>query len=149
MYLQNGITGFTNSAQRMDKSQFKQLCFNAARASQASLEQFKEPGYPFNFYHAKIKTRTNQFHLLLNEHYPYLAFASAAEYGNIQFIDPPELADAFLPFYRILSKEELNERVIWRKNLLENENELNEAELRELSFWKPERVGDIIFNYWD
>lgn len=27
--------------------------------------------------------------------------------------------------------------------------ELNSAELKQLAYWKPETVGQIIYNYWD
>ncbi|AZB41864.1 hypothetical protein CEF21_05845 [Bacillus sp. FJAT-42376] len=151
MHLPNGITGFTQAAPlpEIGKAQFKQVCFTAAQKHRLQMELFLDSEYPLNFYHVKMYSQTVQIHLLLNHHYPYLSFASSVEYGRISFVDPPEWAESFRPFYTILSKTELNERVTISGNQLKNENELDEAELKEIAFWKPERIGEIIFNAWD
>jgi len=28
-------------------------------------------------------------------------------------------------------------------------NNLNKAEVAQMKYWKPQRIGDIIFNFWD
>jgi hypothetical protein len=32
---------------------------------------------------------------------------------------------------------------------LHNDNELNSAELKQIAYWKPETIGELIFNFWD
>lgn len=38
--------------------------------------------------------------------------------------------------------------VPFNQNLIKK-TELNSAELEQIAYWKPETVGQIIFNYWD
>ncbi|MFS0782198.1 hypothetical protein [Bacillus sp. 1P06AnD] len=83
---------------------------------------------------------------MLNGHYPYLTFASAVEFGGIKFIDNPFLYEQFAAFYQIIGTVELNSP--FNQNMVKK-TDLNNAELEQLAYWKPETVGQIIFNYWD
>lgn len=104
--LPNGVTGIynaeTNKPPKVDGNQFKQLCFEIAYRKGGKVIEFYPPPYPANFYYAQVEISGNQFFILLNEHYPYLAFASAVEIGNIKFIDKPVLYEQFSPFYRVI-----------------------------------------------
>ncbi|WP_230200279.1 hypothetical protein [Bacillus niameyensis] len=149
--LPNGITGFYNSKvntppPQVDWRQFKQLCFDVAIRSGGKVIDFKSPRYTENFYYAQVKILDNQFYILLNEHFPYLAFASVVEFGNIKFIDEPFIYEQFSPFYQVLKSVELN--APFNQNLVKP-TELNNAELEQISYWKPETIGQLIFNYWD
>lgn len=150
MKLPNGITGFydskANTPPQVDGKQFKQLCFDIASRNRGKLIDFITPQYPSNFYYAQVDVLGNRFYILLNEHYPYLAFASVVEFGNIKFIDRPVLNEQFPSFYRIIGTVELN--VPFNQNLIKK-TELNSAELEQIAYWKPETVGQVIFNYWD
>ena len=95
---------------------------------------------------AHVEVSGKVFYILLNEHYPYLTFASLVEPGNIAFIDQPALHEPFSPFYRVLGPVELN--VPFNQTMAKN-TELNRTELEQLAYWKPETVGQIIFNFWD
>ncbi|MET3696541.1 hypothetical protein SAMN05877753_103213 [Bacillus oleivorans] len=114
--------------------------------------EFKEPQYPMNFYDTEVKVFNKHFHILLNEHYPYLSFASVVEFGKINFIDVPELKQ-FNSFYKVLSVKELNEPLVLKpdpkKGILQNDINLNGAELEQVAYWEPKRIGEVIFNYWD
>lgn len=156
MKLPNGITGFYNSENKppnVDGKHFNQVCVTALSRLGGEVLMFKEPKYPTNFYDAKVKLRNRIFHILLNEHYPYVAFASAVEYEKIRFIDDAELFKQLSPFYHVLLSSELNLHVILRqgskKDILQNDNELNQAELEQIAYWKPKIIGEIIFNFWD
>ena len=157
MNLPNGITGFFNSkngqSPKVDGKQFKQVCFTISTRSRGKVLEFKEPQYPTNFYNVEVKIINKHLYILLNEHYPYLAFASVVEFGNIKFIDEPDLIKQFSSFYKVLGTKELNEPLSLRfgskKSILQNANELNSAELEQIAYWKPEKVGEVIFNYWD
>lgn len=65
----------------------------------------------------------------------------------------PILTKQFAPYYTILLKAELNERIQLRsgrkKGVLLNENELIQEELADLVYWQPETVGHVLFNHWD
>lgn len=152
MKLANGITGFYNSEankpQYVDWKQFKQLCFDFASSNGGKVQDFNPPQYSANFYNAQVEFFNMRFNILLNEYYPYLAFASDVEFGNINFIDIPVLFEQFTPYYQVLNTGELNIPV---KKIFEAkyENLLNSTELVQLDYWKPETIGQVIFNYWD
>jgi hypothetical protein len=150
MILPNGITGSYDSESikppQVNGKLFKQLCFEFASCNGGKVIDFNEPKYPINFYIVKFEILDNQFFVLLNEHYPYLAFASDVEFGNINFIDRPVSYEYFSEFYKVLGKVELDAPF---KQNLEMNSELNRAELEQLAYWKPETVGQVIFNYWD
>ena len=65
----------------------------------------------------------------------------------------PELFQKFISFYKVLDVKELNEPLVLKlgskKGILQNDNYLNSAELEQVAYWKPERIGEVIFNYWD
>lgn len=150
MILPNGVTGFSdseaNKPPKVDGKQFKQLCFDLAARNGGKVIEFYTPQYQANFYHAQVEVLGNVFYILLNEHYPYLTFASLIEPGNIKFIDKPSLNEQFSPFYRVIGTVELN--VPFHQTMVKK-TELNTAELEQLAYWKPETVGQIIFNFWD
>ncbi|MCM3667250.1 hypothetical protein M3204_22900 [Mesobacillus subterraneus] len=147
--LPNGITGFHNSTNnlppKVDGRQFKSVCAAIVNRSGGKLLKFREPLYPLNFYEAEVKVNDNEFYILLNEHYPYIAFASVVEFGKIDFINASELLTQFSPFYKVLSLKELNEPL----NIKSDSINLNSAELEQISYWKPKTIGEVIFNFWD
>ena len=65
------------------------------------------------------------------------------DFNHIRFVDESNLTTLFMQFYRVLTVAELN------KPLRQLDNGLNQAEWEQIAYWKPERIGDIIFNYWD
>jgi hypothetical protein len=155
--LPNGITGFyhskNNQPPKVDGKQFKQVCFTITDRSEGIVLEFKEPQYSMNFFDVEVKVFNKHFHILLNEHYPYLAFASVVEFERINFIEIPELVKQFSSVYKVISVKELNEPLVLKlgskKNFIQNNNDLNSVELEQVAYWKPERIGEIIFNYWD
>lgn len=114
---------------------------------------FTEQQVATNFLDVEAKVFNKHLHILLNVHYPFIAFAIVVENGKLTFVDEPELFRQFSPFYYVLNTKELNEPLILKQgsknSILQNDNELNSAELKQIAYWKPERIGEIIFNYWD
>lgn len=157
MKLPNGITGFykleADIPPQVDEKQFKQICFNIVLGYGGKVKKYNSSGYNSNFYSTQIELFDQQFFILLNKHYPFLALASNVEYFDIEFLDIPVLFEQFSTFYNVIKPEILNESVILRpgsKNgILGNEHELNTAELEQIKYWKPETIGKIIFNFWD
>ncbi len=148
MNLPNGITGFydseANKPPQIDGQLFKQLCFSIASLHSGNIIDFKAPHYPANFYVAQVRILDNLFSIMLNEHYPYLAFASVNEDRSFTFIDAPLLHAHFSPFYHLLDAALLNKPFTPSLN-----TELNSAEWEQIAYWKPETIGQIIFNKWD
>ncbi|MBA4536841.1 hypothetical protein H1Z61_06730 [Bacillus aquiflavi] len=148
MELLNGITGFyhykNNGPSKVDGKQFKQLCFTITIQNRGEVLAFKEPQYPMNFYYVLVKVFKRKFYILLHNQYPYLAFASDIEFAKINFIDVPELAKQFNPFYQVLSFKELNTPLDAKS--FQN---FHCSELEQAAYWRPETIGDVIFNDWD
>ena len=103
-------------------------------------------GYPGNFHSAEVVIGSERLFILLNAHYPYLAFASEIEYGSITFVDKPELEQLFSAFYRVLNTDELNAAYTGQPD---SSCQLSSADIEQLAYWKPETIGEIIFNRWD
>ncbi|MFB6466788.1 hypothetical protein ACE38V_08170 [Cytobacillus sp. Hz8] len=153
MKLPNGITGFYeryNEPPMIDGKQYKQICFNVIKNNGGTVIEFKEPNEKTNFFCVEVNVLNKHFYILLNAHYPLLAFASVVNFGEIDFYDEPHFKKEFSPFYSVLGTKELNEPIIINSDSKSTiQNELNSAELKQLTYWKPERIGDVIFNYWD
>ncbi len=137
----------------MDGEKFKQQCFSILRRNHGKVLRFLEPQMTMNFFDVEVNVFNQHIHILLNDHYPILAFASAVDFENIHFINEPELLRQFSPFYRVLSMKELNEPLYMKEDpgkiILANDNELNSAELEQIAYWKPKSVGEVIYNFWD
>lgn len=150
MKLPNGITGFYESKAtkppQLDGILFKQQCYEVASRYRGKVIEIKPPSYPANFYKARVEMLNDEFYILLNKHYPYLAFASVVEFGNIQFIDKPTLCEAFSSSYQVLGTKELH--APFNQDLV-TQSELNDSEKKQIQYWKPETIGKIVFNYWD
>jgi hypothetical protein len=157
MNLPNGVTGFyssiNNKPNEIDENDFKNICFNLVRKNQGRILKIGEGNLASNFLKIKVDIFNQESYVLLNAYYPFLAFASTVEFQDINFIDDPVLSKDFMPFYKVLSKEELNEPLDIRKSRgkvsLENKNNLNSSELEQLFYWKPKTVGEVMFNFWD
>lgn len=157
MILREGITGFRDAKSEqiplVDQKQFKQLCFSVLPRLEGGFVGFIDPCCHGNFIDVKVSLRDTKLHILLNKYYPIIAFASNVEFGSVTFIDNPILSEQFSSSYRVLSCRELNKPISLnggsKECLLKNENELNQAELEQVAYWKPRTMGEIIFNQWD
>lgn len=157
MNLPYGVTGFYDPKENpppfIDGKPFKQLCFTVITSNGGKVINFIEPQIGTNFFEVEIQVFNKHMYILLNAHYPFLAFASSVDFGNVIFIDVPQLYNEFSPYYRVMSVHELNEPLLMKevkgKIVVENENELNDAELKQIAYWKPQKIGDVVFHFWD
>lgn len=147
MELPNGVTGFyegNNEPPKMDSKQLKTLCFNYVKTNGGKILEVWEPREDTNFFNIEVNIQDRLFHILLNEHYPLLAFASDVNFGQINFIDEPFLSELFSSSYNVLKADDLNNPLFG-----DQINNLNKAEVAQIKYWKPQRIGDVIFNFWD
>lgn len=156
MILREGITGFYDAKSErlsiVDQKQFKQLCFSVLPRLEGTVLEFNDTGCHGNFINVEVSLRGTKLHVLLNKHYSIVAFASYVGSDSITFIDHPVLSEQFRASYRVLCCKELNRPVLLKmgaKTCLINENELSQVELKQVAYWKPKTVGEIIFNQWD
>ena len=76
-----------------------------------------------------------------NAYYPWIAFAKNLDFTRIEFIESP--FDIIYTNVNVLTLPELEQS--WHDIV----GELSKAELEQIKYWKPNTVGDIIFNFWD
>ncbi len=92
--------------------------------------------------------------LLLNQHVPLLACAFAHDQTSPQqngspfpFTDVPALTTTFEFSSTILKKEELELSWTWSESELASR--LPPEEIKQIVHWKPQTVGEVLFNFWD
>ncbi|MDA7977835.1 MAG: hypothetical protein MPJ50_03575 [Pirellulales bacterium] len=154
MELQRGTTGFRHvddaPLPSTDARQFRADLYLVAREVSAKVVYTprRNPSGECSFYDALAEVDGLQIRILLNVTHPLLAFADdwVSVGSPIQFIDSHELGSAFstLGRYSVLKPTILNMPVT--KDVF---SQLAEAEVEQMEYWKPNRIGDLIFNYWD
>ena len=117
----------------------------------AKVQAIRDPyegGSPSNYSMANIQFSETVVAVLVNQIRPIIAFAKCPVEGQITFeyVDCPKLADAFLEVgeYTIATSEELS-----RPLLREMCVNLSPWEREKVRYYRPRRVGDVIFNYWE
>ena len=147
MILPRGITGFwsvnTVPPPFLDEKAFCQMCYSIAMENGGTVTELNTDTSPTNFYSTQIRRHDNFIFILQNIHYPYAAFAERDDSGGFVLTSQPEWFR--LPTWAVhfLSLAELNKD--WH-NLC---GELSPEELEQIRYWKPQTVGEIIFNTWD
>lgn len=127
----------------IDGQQFKKICYEVLRDDKGEVLKFEVPLYPLNYFKVHIRLKGELFYILLNEYYPYLAFANKCEHIVIEFTDLPAFTKGFNEYYTVLTKKELNLPFFKKKH------DLEEVELRQATYWQPRSIGEVIFNCWD
>ena len=132
----------------VDGQKFKQACFALAHTLNAKVLRLEtELQVGRNFIVSELLYKTERILALCNAHFPYIAFATAEGgfYAPI-FQDSPHLVKGF---------ELTGEYIVLPQSLLDASTsveqlaQLSDAELNQIRYWKPQRIGDIIFNHWD
>jgi hypothetical protein len=142
--LPNGITGFIEDMEEtIDGQQLKKVCYEVLRVAKGEVLRWEGPLYPHNYFKVHIRLKGELFYILVNEYYPYLAFAKNWEDIVIEFTDLPTLTGGFSEYYTVLTKKVLNQ------SFYEKEHDLEEDELRQAAYWRPCSIGEVIFNCWD
>lgn len=154
MQLARGITGFRGANDPAlpvcDFSAFRGHCYAAARALGGRVLAVEQPGSPAasNFARASILLSAGAVAVLLNAHVPVIAFAEVVEHGEaaVRFTNAPSLAELFRGFgtYEVAERSEMEEPLT-----AEQCEKLALAEQGQIAYWRPKRVGDVVFNFWD
>lgn len=152
MKLPYAVSGFYNSDEpkppEMDVRKYKELCDVLAEELNGELVEFNDSLYPANFHKAHFKFPEYSICLLMNKHYPLLAFAVTVETMKIEFLDFPEGTKVIPDEYTVLTNDILDAKL--SGNMKERAiNELNQGTIRQITYWKPETVGQVVFNFWD
>jgi hypothetical protein len=132
----------------IDIKQFRAACHQAARDAGWQVESVDKSVQAQNFHRAVLtSTQPDRSITVLCNHYvPLLAVAEPEpQYMRPVFVETPDLANAFsLTPFRMLSPAELDEPLTDAHIA-----GLPRVERNEIRSWKPETVGQTIFNFWD
>lgn len=152
MNLPYGVTGFYNSAEEkppvIDLKKYKELSHGLARKLGGQLVEFEESIYAANFHKAVFQLPQMTLCLVMNSHYPIVAFATAVDAMKIEFIDYPAGNEALPEEFTVFSVSELEFPVPEDIRKIADWG-LNKGEIEQVKYWKPETVGQILFNFWD
>lgn len=149
--LPRGVTGFDAFDDGVPVKRFTAACHAAARQVAGRVHQVRTAydRVTPNFHEALITlgNRPEMVRVLCNVHYPIAGFATPAAYEGdvyLEFIDCPELAEALSAEFSIITRQDACASVA--EELVA---QLGDAELNQIRYWRPQRIGDVIFNYWD
>jgi hypothetical protein len=157
MDLLRGITGFQSrkdasfESPHSDLAGFRSHCHYASREVGAKVRIIQDPNEAAgfrNFTIARFDFSNSTVAVLLNVIHPIVGFANWPTESQIlfEYIDHQRLAEVFgtLGNYTVATCKELNQPL-----LREMCRELTPTELKQVRYFRPERVGDVVFNYWD
>lgn len=141
-----GVTGFSEEElSKQEIKDFEAYLYHAIRCENGKLIKTELLINNRNFYTYQIGIRTKVFHILLHSNFPFVAFASVVDYSGIVFIDAPEQVKTILTEnYIVLESKLLNQTFT-----SEDTRTLGRHEQEMIKYWKPETIGEVIFNYWD
>ncbi|HEV7279653.1 MAG TPA: hypothetical protein VGN57_05520 [Pirellulaceae bacterium] len=148
--LPHGVTGFYAAGDsplaEIDLTSFRRRCFESAQRLKGRVIS-KDDGRRAsqNYYAATIELPDRSAAIVINAFVPIVGFAKANE-PIFEFLDLPELAELFVAS---------GEVEVWDRAALERPVTADDmrasapAELEQVKYWRPRRVGDVIFNSWD
>lgn len=140
--LKPGTTGFYDPDQQVqpiDLTLFKQWCYQYARTIGAQTASFDWDLTARSFYICTLHL-DKTIYVLLNAAAGYLAFASSVSMDGVQFIEIPSSTDSFIALDPALLCSPITHEALQL---------LGEGELKQLHYWKPQTMGEVIYNYWD
>ncbi len=142
MLLKKGITGFYNikeSAMKMnDYRDFRKICYSLQNAINHKIIDTFNYDYT-SYFCAEFD---DGIYFLVNKYYTVAGFTEDILHGDKIFIDNC-CNGIYLPEYKIIPASILN------SDFSRTENELSDCELKQIKYYSPVSVGNIIFNEWD
>lgn len=145
-----GATGFrdhgTDPLPSMDTRVFASVCHEGARVARGRVVEITSPEVTPNFHKAVIRRGELSVAVLGHIHLSLIAIAQVLT-GSVVFTDGcDDLEEALRSSgsLRLLARSELEIPI-----RLIDTSDLDRAERREITFWKPKTLGELLFNYWD
>jgi hypothetical protein len=151
MILPKGTTGFFGVGDKLPQvnpNHFSKACYKIVSETNAKvlcISTQLESGK--NYYYAALEITDRSVLILCNTCHPLVSFAIPGNEINYEeFIDDAVLESVFESFkrFKVLAADILN-AAPQSKQL----SELSEAEISQIKYWSPKRLGEIVFNHWD
>jgi hypothetical protein len=149
--LPKGVTGFDVTESNVPAKRFAAACHSAARQVGARVHHVRDAAERVtpNFHEAVVTWMdgVEDVRVLCNAHHPIVAFATPVDHEGdvrIEFVDCPQLARPLSAEFRVLSKDGAAAGIPSNAVI-----RLGESELDQMRYWNPQRIGDLIFNFWD
>ena len=145
------VTGFFDRSEppsAVEPEGFRAACHLVAGMEGGSVESLDLDRAARSYYAAAVRTRADHLTVLCNATHPYLAFVAPGAFGftALEFIAPVSLASAFASMTEFQPLDAVWLGAELRADLLVD---LASAELEQVKYWKPQRIGDLVFNCWD
>ncbi|WP_036482362.1 hypothetical protein [Myxosarcina sp. GI1] len=139
------VTGFATE-QIMDISKFKILCYSLQGFGLLKVVEVYEYRYPDNFYKAKVQDKEEKFYIYINYGTFVFGFSKVSDIYKLggSFIDKPLLKEALKELddkHSVVSANILNSEATKR-----NLGLLNEQEYRQVIYWYPDTIGEVLFS---
>lgn len=147
MVLAKGITGYCSEEEvhtldEMDGKAFRSACYDAALHPEVTLVNIFDCDYPFTYHKAIFRINEERVIALLNNYYPIIAFVKDDD--PLDFCDIPEQLKSLENQYTLLDEDTLLTYPTKEQLAL-----LDEYERKNIQYWAPRNLGEIIFNTWD
>ena len=137
--LPRGATGFTSCSPPVDVRAFKSLGYSVG-----PVVSFQPAGVTPNFHLLTLRLPTGDLGVVCHELLPLIAFVTVPLVDfSLAFVSRPDLTPSF-PGFEALTPDALDTPVS-RADL----SLLDPAEHRQIRYWRPATIGEILFNYWD
>ncbi|MFI1176712.1 hypothetical protein [Streptomyces melanogenes] len=147
-----GATGFWGHGDDplpgADVAAFRSACHAAARSIDGTASEVAPAGSMPSFHTAVISTSSGRSIVLCHAVFPVVAFVASLPNDGAplpDFISPPGWAAAFeVGGFRLLDVDELCMPLASADT-----SELAGEELEQVGYWRPNTVGELMFNWWD
>lgn len=145
-----GITGFFGPEDQLiqpaSPQGFRRLCHGLAREAGGKVLETDETLLCKNFYVGTLLLPAGPCCLLRNAYFPDITFSASADPSAGAFVDSPIFpASPLLSRYHLLGPTQLSASCT-DPGVLDC---LSPAELAQIRDWKPQTIGQILFNLWD
>lgn len=150
MKLPPGATGFGAICHtpQEDLRDLGTICHHAARRTGGTITELIPFSATPNFHTATITYPNGRVSVLRHGLLPWIALALPARSGQVphNWLDRIDLANAI--------REVSDLRIVTRAELLQpltatDLTDLGPAEIKQIEYWKPTTVGELLFNLWD
>ena len=150
--LPQGVTGFRHAEEpplsEISIRSLETACWEAARRLHGSVLSTRPAGIATNFHTFEISLPEQKVSILCNAHFPLIGFAEPIAPGQqvFSFVDVSGLAAVLKSIggLEVLTAGELKSPLVQ-----ESISDLSPAELKQVAYWRPQTVGEVIFNCWD